>query len=139
MSVRMALAKLSAVAAGGTLLVGGAVHVAEPQAATVDYKSIKSIKGDKRIKLVKQERRVPKKVKRIRRVIERPLECGPGQHMGPDGKTCYAMAMTPVPYLPPLPSQPVSGGGSGGVTVVGGSGGWGGFGGGFFGGFFGGG
>jgi hypothetical protein len=43
MSVRMALAKLSATAAGGALLVGGAVHVAEPiSAETVQYKSVKS-------------------------------------------------------------------------------------------------
>ena len=36
MSVRIALAKLAAAAAGGTLLVGGAVHVAEPQAANLE-------------------------------------------------------------------------------------------------------
>ncbi len=43
MSVRMALAKLSAAAAGGALLGGGAVHVAEPQTADVTtYESTKA-------------------------------------------------------------------------------------------------
>ena len=39
MSVRMAIAKLTAAAAGGAVIGGGAVHVAEPQAAQVDYKT----------------------------------------------------------------------------------------------------
>ena len=47
MSVKMALAKLSATAAGGVLLAGGALHVAEPQAAEVTYKSVKSVKSVK--------------------------------------------------------------------------------------------
>ena len=37
MSVRMALVKLAAFAAGGAVLGGGAVHVAEAPAATVQY------------------------------------------------------------------------------------------------------
>ncbi len=41
MSVRRALAKLSAAAAGSALAVDGAVHVAEPQADSVSYKSDK--------------------------------------------------------------------------------------------------
>lgn len=40
MSVRMALAKLSAAAAGGALIGGGAVHVAEPP--SVEAVSLKS-------------------------------------------------------------------------------------------------
>lgn len=138
MSVKMALAKLSAAAAGGTLLVGGAVHVAEPQAATTSYKSIKSVKQVKRPRVVKQKKKTPKVVKRIRRIIDRPFECGPGQQIGPDGKSCYAMALAPVPYLPPMPTSSVSGGAGGGEPIVigGGSSGFGGgFGGGFFGGF----
>ena len=69
MSVRMALAKLAAVAAGGALVTGGAVHVAEPQTTQVEYKT----KGAAPVKYVKErpaKRVLPKKVKRIRRVIE---------------------------------------------------------------------
>ena len=43
MSVRMALAKLSACAAGGALLGGGAVHVAEQPARQVQY--VKQVKA----------------------------------------------------------------------------------------------
>src|SRR5687767_13720042 len=45
MSVRTALAKLSAAAAGGAL-IGGAVHVAEPQAAETSYRSDKSVQTE---------------------------------------------------------------------------------------------
>ena len=43
MSVKMALAKLSATAAGGAILAGGAVHVAEqPITDNPTYKSVKA-------------------------------------------------------------------------------------------------
>ena len=93
MSVRMALAKLSAVAAGGALAVGGAVHVAEaPATASPQYRSDgKYVKGGK-VQYVKEttaKRVVPRKVKRIRRVVE--MTCAPGQTLvrpgeyGPQG------------------------------------------------------
>ena len=52
MSVRMALAKLSAVAAGGALAVGGAVHVAEAPAA--EMLADKDGKAAPAVKYVKQ-------------------------------------------------------------------------------------
>ncbi|MGR3579923.1 MAG: hypothetical protein ACU0CV_09660, partial [Sagittula sp.] len=155
MSVKMALAKLSATAAGGVLLAGGAVHVAEMP--ITDKPSYKSDKGKTApVRYVKQapkkvaKRTVPKETKRKRRIVRRTVECVPAGRMGPGAapaapvtaygdayaEECppiYQVAMAPVP-LPPAP--PVSGGSSGGVTVIGGSGGFGGFGGGFFGGFF---
>ena len=67
MSVRMALAKLSACAAGCAVLGGGAVHVAEPQAATIEYRKIKQVKRQPIKQVVRQ---APRKTKRIRRVIE---------------------------------------------------------------------
>ena len=62
MSVRTALAKLSAAAAGGALL-GGAVHVAEPQAAETSYRSAKMVKTE-RPRYVK-ERRAERTVRRV--------------------------------------------------------------------------
>ena len=91
MSVKTALAKLAAAAAGGALLGGGAVHVAEPQSADVTtYKSSKPVytKHAKRVVL-----ETPKKVKRIRRVIEDDAceeSCTP------------QMAMVPIPPTPAL-------------------------------------
>ena len=135
MSVKTALAKLAAAAAGGARLGGGAVHVAEPQSADVTtFKStkapVKYTKGPARRVVLKTP--TPKKVKRIRRVIEDQPECEE------DCKPRMAMVPIPLPQAPaPLPA--FAGSSGGGVTVVGGSGGFGGgFGGGFFGGFFGG-
>jgi hypothetical protein len=48
MSVRMALAKLSACAAGCAIIGGGAVHVAEKQAAKTEYRKVKVAKVAKR-------------------------------------------------------------------------------------------
>src|SRR3990167_379600 len=94
MSVRMALAKLAAVAAGGALVGGGAVHVAEPQAEVVEYKSAKP----QALRYVKEQprahRAIPKRTKRIRRVIEEQ-DCCEEQ-----------VAMIPIP-LPQLPQQPM--------------------------------
>src|SRR5688500_7905209 len=121
MSVRTALAKLSAAAAGGAL-IGGAVHVAEPQAAETSYRSAKMVKTEQRPRYIKRaERTVPPRARTIRRVVEREC-CEEEQY-----------AMVPIP-LPQLPQQPISATGGGQPIVIGGSGG---FGGGFGGGFFG--
>jgi hypothetical protein len=131
MSVRMALAKLMAFAAGGAVIGGGAVHVAEAPAKNVEY-----VKRAKRVavapvKRVKAKRIVaadPVKQRKIRRVVTRSTTCA-----APEPQQ---MAM--VPYMPPLPPQPMPESSGGGQNVIiGGSGGMG-FGGGFFGGFFGG-
>src|SRR5690606_36959660 len=119
MSVRTALAKLSAVAAGGAL-VGGAVHVAEPQAATTSYKAGKVAQAEQPVKYVKQqpraERTIPPRQPRIERVIEKEVCCEEEE---------YAMVPVPMP-LPPLPQAPVIATGGGQPIVIGGSGGWGG-------------
>ena len=126
MSVRTALAKLSAAAAGGAL-IGGAVHVAEPQTAETSYRADKSVKAAPRyVKERRAERVVPRRERTVRRVVEREC-CEEEQY-----------AMVPIP-LPQLPQQPIIATGGGQPIVIGGSGGFGGgFGGGFFGGFFGG-
>ena len=46
MSVRMALAKLSACAAGCAVVGGGAVHVAETPAAQGQYRKVKQVKAE---------------------------------------------------------------------------------------------
>ena len=102
MSVKTALAKLAAAAAGGALLGGGAVHVAEPQSADVTtFKStkapVKYTKGPARRVVLKTP--TPKKVKRIRRVIEDQPECEE------DCKPRMAMVPIPLPQAPaPLPA-----------------------------------
>jgi len=124
MSVRMALAKLSAFAAGGALIGGGAVHVAEAPAAQTTY--VKHAKvavcagGDHngsapgcgrvvaRRHIARMAHAEPRKVRRIRRVITRTYS------------QPQEMAMVPVPYMPPLPPQPVSSSGGGQTVVVGG-------------------
>eukprot|EP01040_Poterioochromonas_malhamensis_P022257 gene22257-27028_t len=133
MSVRMALAKLAAVAAGGAILGGGAVHTAEaPSKAEIHH--VKPIK----IKQVKQahatrivRRAAPHATHHARRIVRTTIT-----------RSCQApqqVAMAPVPYMAPMPPQGMAYGGSGGAPVVVEGGGGGGFGGGFFGGFFGGG
>ena len=54
MSVRMALAKLSACAAGWALVGGGAVHVAETPAEKGEYRKVKMVKTEKPVKRVVQ-------------------------------------------------------------------------------------
>ncbi|MBV1689668.1 hypothetical protein KRR38_18760 [Novosphingobium sp. G106] len=76
MSVRMAIAKLSAAVAGGALIGGGAVHVAEPPAKNPQY--VKHVKQAKARRVVKRPaRRVVPRAARVieppaRRVIEQP-------------------------------------------------------------------
>ena len=111
MSVRMAIAKLTAAAAGGAIVGGGAVHVAEPQAAQVDYKTdeeaapaeLVSVKDEPTARREIPPR--PREQRRLRRVIE--TECC-------EEEPNYALAQ-PLP-LPPLPSAPI--GGSGGGCVL---------------------
>ena len=126
MSVRMAIAKLTAAAAGGAVVGGGAVHVAEPQSAQVAYKSDKDAQEDEvELAYAKGEptaRRTipprPREQMRLRRVIETE---GCEEEVGAMG--------APLP-LPPLPSAPIGGSGGGQPIIIGGS--TGGFGGGFF-------
>src|SRR5690606_152164 len=99
MSVRTALAKLAAAAAGGAL-VGGAVHVAEPQATQVDYKSGKTVKAAAPVKYAKAPPPAPPRQRVVRRVVEE--ECCEEEE--------YAMVPVPMP-LPPLPQGPVIAGG----------------------------
>src|SRR3954471_13196282 len=127
MSVRMALAKLCACTAGGAILGGGAVHVAEnpPQRPALVHHS----------KVAAAPRVAVRTVKRVRRVVR--TACVVRQ----PGRTIVTrtFAYPPAPMAPPPPIEVVSGGGAPPPIIVGGSGG-GFFGGGFFsGGFFGGG
>ncbi len=72
MSIRMALAKLSAAVAGGALVGGGAVHVAEPSAKNQGY--VKHVKQAKPVRTVKPRRTVeraqPRTVKRMRKIVK---------------------------------------------------------------------
>jgi len=73
MSVRMALAKLSACAAGCAIIGGGAVHVAETPAKDVQFRSVKMVKGEK-VKPVKRVIRTaaaPRTVKRVRKIVKK--------------------------------------------------------------------
>ena len=108
MSVKSALAKLSATAAGGALLAGGAVHVAErPVTDNPQYKS----KSVKQAKYVKQAtpRAVPRPTVPRARTIPRQVECVPAdspQAVNNPNNICppvYRQAMAPVP-VPPLPA-----------------------------------
>jgi hypothetical protein len=156
MSLKLAIAKLSAAAAGVALLQGGAVRVAEPMnTAAPDYSTnidgtLIAVDPETGARYIKGATRIIPEQRR-RRIVERTIECAPVAPGGPsmsagvvqtyvDPNECPPLAQVaymPAP-LPPLP--PVSGGGGfGGSGGFGGYGGGGGFGGGFFGGFFGGG
>ena len=110
MSVRMALAKLSAVAAGGALAVGGAVHVAEaPAAETKNVKSVKQVKTTKPVKYTKtvRHRTVPHRIKTVQHVVTYECEA-PKQLVEHNGEqVCMEMqqfAMAPVPLPAPAPA-----------------------------------
>ena len=87
MSVRMALVKLAAAAAGGAVVAGGAVHVAEAPAAQTTY-----VKHAPK-QAPKAKRKKPRRVavstphnrqRKIRRVVTRSVSCVPqpqAQHM----------------------------------------------------------
>ena len=116
MSVKAALAKLSATAAGGALVAGGAVHVAErPVTDSPSYKS----KSVKQIKARPIKRATPKPPVRAARVIpKRVIECvpydSPEAAVADPENVCppiRRVVMAPVP-VPPLPqAAPVAGGG----------------------------
>jgi hypothetical protein len=120
MSVRMALAKLATFAAGGALLGGGAVHVAEQPARTVQYvKHAKRVCANggsgpncriqQRRPAVRRVATAPRQVKRARRIVKRTVTY-------PAPVPQVAMAPMPAPYMPPLPPMPVSSsGGKGGI------------------------
>jgi len=91
MSVRMALAKLSACAAGCAVVGVCAVHVAEPAAAKTEYRKVKQIKQAKPVKRV--VRQALRKTKRIRRVTQKAPCCEPE----------VAVAAAVPQYVPPLP------------------------------------
>ena len=86
MSMKIALAKLSAAAAGTAVIAGGALHVAEEQVATTDYKSVKDTPA---LRYVKEdrvvERQVPRTTLRKRRVVRRTVECVPASMAGGTG------------------------------------------------------
>ena len=86
MSMKIALAKLSAAAAGTAVIAGGALHVAEEQVATTDYKSGKDTPA---LRYVKEDRvvepQVPRTTLRKRRVVRRTVECVPASMAGGTG------------------------------------------------------
>ena len=133
MSLKLAIAKLSAAAAGVALLQGGAVRMAEPMntdapdfSTNIDGKLIQvdPVTGARYIKT--RERIIPDVEQRRRRIVERTIECqpvGPAGQGGAaslpagtvqtyfDANECPPLAQVaymPAP-LPPLP--PISGGG----------------------------
>ncbi len=135
MSVKMALAKLSAAMVGGAVLGGGAMHVAgQPMERPAQVQKVK-----KRIAPVRVAAAKPRMIKRVRRVVTTKTICGPNCKRTSQVRGAALPPMGPVEmaYAP----QPTGSTGGGSMPVVyGGSGGWGGgFGGGFIGGFFGGG
>ncbi len=128
MSVKAALAKLSATAAGGALLAGGAVHVAEkPVTDAPSYKSAKGAKTQPR--MIKQAKATPRATRpapppRAARVIPRQVECVPAsspQATYQGANVCppvYRAALAPVP-VPPLPeARPLATGGGTADPVV---------------------
>ena len=111
MSVRMALAKLAAAAAGGAMLGGGAVHVSEaPSKGEIHHVKPVKVSRAKPAKRVIARRAAPREVHRARRIVTTTTtkSCAPAQQM----------AMVPVPYMPPMPPQPMGGSMGGGVPVV---------------------
>ncbi len=126
MSVKLALAKLSATAAGTAMLAGGAVHVAEQQVTdTPIYKSgkVQSSKTEP-VKYIKERRSatrvVPKTVERQRRIVRREVECepvGPGAIVGHSGPIPGNAAMA----NPAMAGAGPRGGYPGGGYAVGGT------------------
>ena len=105
MSVRMALAKLSACAAGCAIIGGGAVHVAEKPSKEVQYRKVKMVKGEAPVRTVKHvvHKDKPRMVKRVRKIVKRT--CCEAPQM--------AMVPLPAPYIPPAPPEMPSGGAGG--------------------------
>ena len=90
MSVKAALAKLSATAAGGALLAGGAVHVAEkPVTDAPSYKSIKGAKTQPR--MIKQAKATPR--------APRPAPPPRAAVTGDEGAQAHGEAVRPHDHL----------------------------------------
>ena len=96
MSLKLAIAKLSAAAAGVALLQGGAVRMAEPMnTAAPDYSTnidgklvaVDPVTGARYIKT--RERDIPMPEQRRRRIVERTIECQP---VGPAGTVAAVSA-----------------------------------------------
>jgi len=96
MSLKLAIAKLSAAAAGVALLQGGAVRIAEPMntnapdySTNIDGKLVQvdPVTGARYIKT--RERDIPMPEQRRRRIVERTIECQP---VGPAGSVAAASA-----------------------------------------------
>jgi len=96
MTLKLAIAKLSAAAAGAVLLQGGAVRMAEPMntdtpefSTNIDGKlvQIDPVSGARYIKT--RERIIPDVEQRRRRIVERTIECQP---VGPAGTVVAASA-----------------------------------------------
>ncbi|MFN3458880.1 MAG: PEP-CTERM sorting domain-containing protein, partial [Novosphingobium sp.] len=89
MSVRMALAKLAAAAAGGAMLGGGAVHVSEaPSKGEIHHVKPVKVKTTKPAKRI-AKRPAKREIHRARRIVTTTTT-----------KTCEPapqMAMVPVP------------------------------------------
>jgi hypothetical protein len=157
MSLKLAIAKLSAAAAGVALLQGGAVRVAEPMNTDApEFTTGKEIEADpvtgQRYVKNSRMRALPAPEPVRRRIVERTIECQPvgfggvGASSMPgnivqtyaDANECPPIAQ--VAYMPaPLPpASPVQGGGGFGGGFGGFGGGFGGFGGGLSGGLIGG-
>ena len=84
MSLKLAIAKLSAAAAGVAILQGGAVRMAEPMntdapdySTNIDSKlvAVDPVTGARYIKT--RERDIPMPEQRRRRIVERTIECQP--------------------------------------------------------------
>ena len=108
MSVKMAVAKLCACAAGGAVLGGGAVHYAERARPAV----VHSTKSTKQVKPVKVVHRKPIKRKRVEQAFPAIVQPAP----------------IPLPAPAPMPEVVTGSTSSGGTPVV-----YGGSGGGYFG------
>ena len=96
MSLKLAIAKLSAAAAGVALLQGGAVRMAEPMntdapdfSTNIDGKLVQvdPVSGARYVKA--RERIIPDVEQRRRRIVERTVECQP---VGPAGTVVAASA-----------------------------------------------
>src|SRR5688572_11990394 len=97
MSIRIALAKLSAVAVTGGMVGGGAVHVAEPSAKDKGY--VKHVKQAKPVKRTVISRAQPRTVKRMRKIVKTETNriCEPQQD---------ALMAVPLPApVMPLPAM----------------------------------
>jgi len=99
MSLKLAIAKLSAAAAGVALLQGGAVRVAEPLnteapefSSKIDGKLI-AVDPETGARYIKRQREIPLPEQRRRRIVERTIECQP---VGPAGAGGVAAPSVPA-------------------------------------------